>query len=66
MIFDVSATSVAWSGRCFDVHNFVAGHLHLAPRGENGPIVVPLLSAGTRSGDDLATGEIRGQLVPWS
>lgn len=118
-IFEVGESSLDWGMRCFDVENVVAGHLHLAPRGSNGPVVAPLLPAGkSTSGEvvdfegsvtaadlvgplagasfedlleaiedgrvytnlhsddgvappntgpgDLAAGEVRGQLVPWS
>jgi hypothetical protein len=73
MIFEVGSDSIEWGARCFDIENVVAGHLHLAPRGVNGPIVVPLLPMGSHSGavvdfegtitDDTLTGPLEGMTV---
>lgn len=59
------ATEVTWSARFFGLAEAAAAHLHLAPAGENGPVVVPLFeeiaatgpfleAEGTITADDLA------------
>jgi hypothetical protein len=37
--------SVSWKLNVTNIDNVVAGHIHLAPEGVNGPVVVPLVSA---------------------
>jgi len=37
--------SVSWKLNVQNIDNVVAGHIHLAPEGVNGPIVVPLVSS---------------------
>jgi hypothetical protein len=68
-------SELQWSARVFGLDNAVAAHLHLAPKGENGPIVVPLEApeegsgtndsadiSGTITDDDLA-GPLAGMTV---
>ena len=37
--------SVSYKLNIANIHNVVAGHIHLAPAGDNGPVVVNLVSA---------------------
>ena len=42
-----------------DGATFVAGHVHIAPVGVNGPVVVPLFSGSTNDDQINATGELQ-------
>jgi hypothetical protein len=68
-------SELQWSARVFGLDNAVAAHLHMAPKGVNGPIVVPLEPpeegsgpndsadiSGTITDDDL-TGPLEGKTV---
>jgi hypothetical protein len=50
MKFNKKASKLWFKLEVEDIMNVVGAHLHLAPRGENGPIVVPLFSADPGGG----------------
>jgi hypothetical protein len=62
MDFELAAdgTEITWSGRFVNLPEASAAHLHWAPAGENGPVVVPLLEAVTAGGPFL---EVEGTIV---
>ncbi|MPY92383.1 MAG: CHRD domain-containing protein [Acidimicrobiia bacterium] len=70
MTLAADGTELTWTGRVLGLPEASAGHLHLAPAGENGPVVVPLFEevsatgpfldvSGTITAEDL-TGPLEG------
>jgi hypothetical protein len=57
---EAGASEIAWSARFVGLPEASAGHLHLAPAGENGPVVVPLFEEVAASGPFL---EVEGTIT---